>query len=104
MGPNMKSSMNIDDFRATLAGAAPPVGISSALEAMWQDARGQWDVAHQIAQDIPEEDKAGAWIHAYLHRKEGDLSNAGYWYRRAGKPVAHDSLEDEWTRIVTALL
>jgi hypothetical protein len=96
--------MTIEEFRSTLAGAAPPAGISAALEAMWQDARGRWDAAHQIAQDIPEADKTGAWIHAYLHRKEGDLSNAGYWYRRAGKPVALDSLQDEWTRIVTALL
>jgi hypothetical protein len=96
--------MTIDEFRATLAAAGPPTGISAALQSMWQDARGNWDVAHQIAQDIPDGDKTGAWIHAYLHRKEGDLGNAGYWYRRAGKPVAHDSLADEWTRIVTALL
>jgi hypothetical protein len=100
----MTPDTKIDEFKATLASAAPPVGISSALQAMWQDARGNWEAAHQIAQDMPEADKAGAWIHAYLHRKEGDLANAGYWYRRAGKPVAHDSLEDEWTRIVTALL
>jgi hypothetical protein len=100
----MTSNMTMEEFRATLAGAVPPAGIPAALEAMWQDARGRWDVAHQIAQDIPEADKTGAWIHAYLHRKEGDLGNAGYWYRRAGKSVAQDSLEDEWTRIVTALL
>jgi hypothetical protein len=104
MTPNMTPRMTIEEFKATVARAAPPAGISAALVAMWQDARGGWDVAHQIAQDIPETDKTGAWIHDYLHRKEGDLANAGYWYRRAGKPVAHDSLEDEWTRIVTALL
>jgi len=96
--------MKIEEFRASLSSAAPPDGISAALHAMWEDARGRWDVAHQIAQDIPEADKTGAWIHAYLHRKEGDLGNAGYWYRRAAKPVARDSLNDEWTRIVTALL
>lgn len=96
--------MTIDEFRATLVSATPPAGIAEALLAMWEDARGRWDVAHQIAQDIPDADKTGAWIHAYLHRKEGDLGNAGYWYGRAGKPVAHDSLGDEWTRIVTALL
>jgi hypothetical protein len=100
----MTPIMTIEEFKATLASAVPPAGIAAALEAMWQDARGRWDVAHQIAQDLPEADKTGAWIHAYLHRKEGDLGNAGYWYRRAGKPVAQDSLEDEWTRIVTALL
>jgi hypothetical protein len=96
--------MTIDEFRATLVSATPPPGIGEALLAMWEDGRGRWHVAHQIAQDIPEADKTGAWIHAYLHRKEGDLGNAGYWYRRAGKPVAHDSLAHEWTRIVTALL
>lgn len=73
-----------------------------ALRAMWEDAKGNWNAAHAIAQDI--DDQTGSWIHAYLHRKEGDLSNAGYWYRRAGKPVAHDTLADEWNRIVSALL
>ena len=94
--------MTIDEFTATLASEHPPDGISSALRAMWEDARGRWDAAHQIAQDI--DGKTGAWIHAYLHRKEGDLPNAGYWYRRAGKPAADDALAEEWTRIVTALL
>ena len=96
--------MTLDEFRSTLSGAAPPVGIPAPLLALWQDARGEWNMAHQIAQELPEADKTGAWIHAYLHRKEGDLANAGYWYRRAGKPVPHDSLDEEWTRIVTALL
>jgi hypothetical protein len=97
--------MTIEQFRATLATTAPPQGVSTALRAMWEDARGKWDAAHQLAQDITGEDaKTGAWVHAYLHRKEGDLSNASYWYQQAGKPVAHDSLDDEWTRIVTALL
>jgi hypothetical protein len=96
--------MTLDEFRSTLSGATPPVGIPAALLALWQDARGEWNMAHQIAQEIPEANTTGAWIHAYLHRKEGDLANAGYWYRRAGTPVAHDSLDEEWTRIVTALL
>ena len=94
--------MTIEHFRATLLGEAVPEGLSPALRAMWEDARGKWDAAHQIAQDI--DDKTGAWIHAYLHRKEGDFANATYWYRRAGQPVASDSLDEEWTRIVTALL
>ncbi len=94
--------MTLEHFKATLLNDAPPEGLSPALRAMWEDARGKWDAAHQIAQDI--DDKTGAWIHAYLHRKEGDLPNAGYWYRRAGQPVASDSLDEEWTRIVTALL
>lgn len=69
---------------------------------MWEDAKGRWSDAHAIAQDI--EDRTGSWIHAYLHRKEGDLGNAAYWYRRAGRPAAHDALEDEWERIVLRLL
>lgn len=104
MKARQSPAMTIDEFRATLTGTAPPPGISATLQAMWEDARGRWDVAHQIAQAIPEADKNGAWIHAYLHRKEDDLGNAQYWYRRAGTPVAHDSLDEEWTRIVTALL
>ena len=94
--------MTIEEFRSTLRDEHPPGGISTALLAMWEDGRGRWDAAHTIAQDI--DDKTGAWIHAYLHRKEGDLGNAGYWYSRAGQPVAHDALEEEWTRIVRALL
>jgi hypothetical protein len=69
---------------------------------MWHDARGEWDRAHTIAQDV--EDVNGAWVHAYLHRKEGDLGNATYWYGRAGQDVARDSLDAEWERIVAALL
>ncbi len=94
--------MTLDEFRLTLRLADPPAGLSAPLCAMWEDARGDWNAAHRIAQDIG--DKSGAWIHAYLHRKEGELGNAGYWYRRAGQPVAHDPLEEEWARIVAALL
>ena len=94
--------MTIEHFRETLKREVAPDGLSQALRAMWEDARGHWDAAHEVAQDI--DDKTGAWIHAYLHRKEGDLGNAGYWYRRAGQPIASDSLDEEWTRIVTALL
>jgi hypothetical protein len=94
--------MTLDQFRSTLESEQLPENLSPSLHAMWEDARGNWDAAHAIAQDIP--DKTGSWIHAYLHRKEGDLGNAGYWYRRAEQPVAHDSLEDEWARIVAALL
>ena len=72
------------------------------LQALWHDARGDWSRAHELAQDI--DDTNGAWVHAYLHRKEGDLANARYWYRRARKLEATDSLEDEWLRIVAALL
>jgi hypothetical protein len=93
--------MTFDEFKATLAQASPPQ-VGPLLTALWHDARGDWDAAHRVAQDV--DDKAGAWVHAYLHRKEGDLGNAGYWYRRAGQPVATGSLDTEWDRIVTILL
>ena len=93
--------MTLAEFRATLASPQPPE-ISAPLLALWHDARGDWDAAHRIAQDI--DTPAGAWIHAYLHRKEGDLGNADYWYRRANQPIATDSLETESARIAEALL
>jgi hypothetical protein len=94
--------MTLDDFKNTLKAAEPPAGLSPALTALWHDGKGDWDGAHRVAQDIDSAD--GSWIHAYLHRKEGDVSNAGYWYRRAGKPAARGPLEKEWAEIVTALL
>jgi hypothetical protein len=94
--------MTLAELKATLSSAAPPAALSPALAALWEDAKGRWDTAHQIAQDITTPD--GAWIHAYLHRKEGDASNAAYWYRNAGKPVAQTSLEAEWDQIATTLL
>ena len=93
--------MTLDEFRATLAQSAPP-DVGAPLRALWHDARGDWDAAHTVAQDI--DDATGAWIHAYLHRKEGDLGNAAYWYGRARQPVATDSLDAEWQRIAAALL
>jgi hypothetical protein len=94
--------MTIDDFTATLSNSTPPDGLAPVLIALWHDGRGNWDAAHTVAQDIPDPD--GAWVHAYLHRKERDAGNAAYWYRRAGKPVARVSLEDEWKQIVEAFL
>ena len=93
--------MTLEDFKATLAAAAPPP-VAAPLQALWHDARGDWEEAHRITQDIDTAD--AAWVHAYLHRKEGDLSNAAYWYRHAFKPVAHDSLDDEWEQIVRTFL
>jgi hypothetical protein len=80
----------------------PPEALTAVLLALWHDKRGDWEAAHQTAQDIDSPD--GAWIHAYLHRKEGDLANAGYWYRRAKKPESRESLDAEWASIVTDLL
>ena len=94
--------MTLEQFRRSLALASAPPGASNALRAMWEDAKGSWSAAHAIAQEI--DDSTGSWIHAYLHRKEGDLENAGYWYRRARQPIAHDTLDEEWERIVLTLL
>lgn len=94
--------MTLSELRTTIAQSKPPAGLSPALLALWHDARGDWNAAHDTAQEI--EGPEGAWIHAYLHRKEGDLANASYWYRRAQKPDSHDGLEAEWERIATAML
>jgi len=94
--------MTLDEFRASLEGAAPPADCRDALKALWHDAKGDWDRAHRVAQEV--DDSEGAWVHAYLHRKEGDLGNAAYWYRHARHPVATDALTEEWTRIARALL
>ena len=89
-------------FRASLSGAAPAPQLSAPLAALWWAAKGDWDQAHSIAQE--QSSAEAAWVHAYLHRVEGDLGNAGYWYRRAAKPVAEGPLETEWERIASALL
>jgi hypothetical protein len=90
--------MDIAAFRATLAEVAPPTGLSLAAQALWWDARGDWKKAHECAQ--AQDDAAGAAVHAYLHRVEGDLANAGYWYRRAGRTVRTDALAEEWQALV----
>ena len=94
--------MNLLELRASLKSANSPVGISPAVIALWHDARGDWEKAHNVAQDVESPD--GAWVHAYLHRKEGDASNAAYWYRRAGRSVFEGSFEAEWESIVSELL
>jgi hypothetical protein len=93
--------MTLAEFQSTIATGNPP-DVAPLLLALWYDASGDWDRAHSIAQDVDDAD--GALVHAYLHRKEGDIANAGYWYRQARRPVANDSLESEWTRIVDELL
>lgn len=90
------------EFKDTLSSASPPAQLPATLVALWHDAKDNWDAAHSVAQDIDGAD--GAWIHAYLHRKEGDSGNAAYWYRRAGKPVSTLSLHAEWDRIAGELL
>jgi hypothetical protein len=90
------------EFKASFSGAVPAPGLDAPLAALWWAAKGGWDEAHKIVQDEASTD--AAWVHAYLHRVEGDLGNAGYWYRQAGKPVAAGPLETEWEGMVSALL
>ena len=90
------------EFKASLSGAAPAPGLDAPLAALWWAAQRNWDEAHKIAQDEPT--VAGSWVHAYLHRVEGDLGNAGYWYRHARQPVATGPLDAEWEGIASALL
>ncbi len=94
--------MDLAEFRASLRGAAPPPQAGKALEGLWWDARGDWNRAHECAQ--AQEDRMGDAVHAYLHRKEGDLANARYWYARARRPVGDGSLEREWEVLVRELL
>jgi hypothetical protein len=94
--------MNFETFRETLARVSAPAELTAALAGLWWDAKGDWTKAHEAAQR--DEGTAGAWVHAYLHRKEGDDSNAAYWYRRAGKVPAQGSFEEEWTTIVSSLI
>ncbi len=97
--------MLLEEFRQTIArDAVPPSGLSPAFAALWHDAHGDWDQAHQCAQEDHSRD--GSWVHAYLHRKEGDRANAGYWYSRAGRPMpaAGVTLEAEWEELAVALL
>lgn len=94
--------MTLDDFRKSLPDDGPPAGLSRALEALWHVANGAWDVAHKLVQSGSGQDRA--WVHAHLHRIDGDYLNAVYWYRRAGRPNCGDLLEQEWADITENLL
>lgn len=94
--------MTLGDFEASLRGSVPPASVSALAQALWYERLGDWTRAHEITQDIDTDD--ASWVHAYLHRREGDLSNARYWYRAAGKAPATGSLDDEWRTIVETLL
>lgn len=93
--------MKLETFVGSLSEEAPPQGLSPALQALWREAKGDWHEAHRLAQS--DKGEAGAWVHAYLHRVEGDEGNAGYWYRRAGKAPASGPLKEEWQAIAAAL-
>jgi len=94
--------MDVSAFERSLTGSQPPPGLSPLLQALWHERGGDWTRAHEIAQDIETAD--AALVHAYLHRREGDRSNAAYWYGQAGAPVARGDLDDEWRVLVTRLL
>jgi hypothetical protein len=89
-------------LKASVSAAAPPAGLAPTVQALWWAAKGDWEKAHKIVQD--DESREAAWVHGYLHRVEGDLPNAGYWYRTAGKPVATGALEEEWRALAAELL
>ena len=94
--------MNAATFEQTLSLSSPPRGLSPLLVALWHERKGDWTKAHEITQEIDSRD--AAWVHAYLHRREGDLPNAAYWYRHAGKPVETGDMDEEWGAIARALL
>lgn len=94
--------MTFEDFKSSLSQPAPPADMSAVLQALWHEANGNWELAHRIVQDDGSTD--ASWVHAYLHRKEGDLSNAGYWYARAGKSRADVPLAEEWEQIARSLI
>ena len=95
--------MDLKEFTLTISRESPPAGLNPALEALWHLRKGDWKHAHEIVQEH-EDDKAYAVIHAHLHRIEGDLANAGYWYRRAGMKAADAALEEEWKALVARFL
>jgi hypothetical protein len=94
--------MTLPEFSELVARGIPPAADVKLLHALWADARGNWDLAHTIAQGVDGQD--GARVHAYLHRKEGDFSNARYWYTRAGIDECRASLQEEWEELVRRCL
>jgi hypothetical protein len=101
LGDRMRA-MTFQEFRASLGESAPPEELPALLKALWWDGKDNFDRAHGIAQD--DESGEGSWVHAYLHRKEGDSGNAGYWYGRAQRPYPKSTLDEEWQEIATELL
>ena len=94
--------MTFEEFKKSLREDQPPSSMNANLKALWEDARGNWDKAHEIAQNTSGVN--GDWIHAYLHRKEGDLGNAAYWYHKAGKAMPKENLDSEWEHLVRTML
>ena len=99
MNKTSKSTpMTIEAFKESLSSEKVPTGLSVHLQALWYDAKGDWDKAHGLIDSLP--DKDSAYLHAYLHRKEGDMGNAGYWYNKAGKLFSSKTLEEEWEELL----
>lgn len=96
------SPMTLDEFRRSVAMAAPPAEVAPAVAALWWAAKGDWDQAHAIV--MKDGGSQAAWVHAYLHRVEGDMDNARYWYRQARRPDSTAPLTIEWEEIVRSLL
>ncbi len=94
--------MDLKAFKASLQQDTPPSDAGQALQALWHAANDDWQKAHRLAQ--AQRDENGAWVHAYLHRLEGNAGNAAHWYRRAGKPQPATPLDQEWDEIAAALL
>ncbi len=94
--------MNLEQFEQSLSKPALPIGLTPVLQVLWLDAKGNWHAAHEKIQDDPS--AQASWIHAYLHRKEGDEGNARYWYSRAGRKFPSLTLQEEWRVIATTLL
>ena len=94
--------MTFAEFKRDIAKSKPPAGLAPVLEALWWAAKGDWDKAHRIV--MKQEGRNAAWVHAYLHRVEGDLDNAGYWYRQARRPADSGPLDAEWQAIAAALI
>lgn len=94
--------MTLVEFKQSLAEAEPPAFAHPLAQALWFDAKGEWDRAHSIAQSV--HTARGAWVHAYLHFKEGDMANAAYWYARAGRDMPMVSIEEEWEKICRVIL
>jgi hypothetical protein len=94
--------MKVENFRASVAGEEPPEGLSAPLKALWWDAKGDWPRAHALVDAL--ESLEGMAVHAYLHRKEGEAWNAGYWYVRAGRRFHRATLDAEWEALVDGLI
>ena len=94
--------MKLQEFKDSIRNPIPPKSLSKNLLALWHDSNDNWDEAHNIVQGTSGFD--GDWIHAYLHRKEGDLSNASYWYSKVGKTRPNISLAEEWEELANYLL